>query len=221
MSYFEFNLETWRQLWRVVEISDIILLIVDIRFPPLHFSPKFYEYCSKKLNKDVVLVLNKIDLVPTHVVIAWKNYFETKYSNLHILLFSSSKQIKQRRNKPSDKKADQQTSEDIQQAIRASSAEIYTARAHRQLYECVKNIVKSNVDLTSWSNLTEKMLQHASSNLKDKLVEIPADNLHLTNEETNQMNELFNSNQERKKFDNGFVTIGKFKKNLKFETHKN
>ena len=33
LSYFEMNLETWRQLWRVMEISDIILFIVDIRFP--------------------------------------------------------------------------------------------------------------------------------------------------------------------------------------------
>ena len=32
ISYFELNLETWRQLWRVVEMSDIILLILDIRY---------------------------------------------------------------------------------------------------------------------------------------------------------------------------------------------
>jgi hypothetical protein len=33
LSYFEMNLETWRQLWRVLEMSDIILMIVDIRYP--------------------------------------------------------------------------------------------------------------------------------------------------------------------------------------------
>lgn len=33
VSYFELNLETWRQLWRVIEMSDIVLIIVDIRFP--------------------------------------------------------------------------------------------------------------------------------------------------------------------------------------------
>lgn len=33
LSYFELNLETWRQLWRVLEMSDIVLIIVDIRFP--------------------------------------------------------------------------------------------------------------------------------------------------------------------------------------------
>uniref|UniRef100_A0A8B9PGA2 GNL1 protein n=1 Tax=Apteryx owenii TaxID=8824 RepID=A0A8B9PGA2_APTOW len=30
---FEHNLETWRQLWRVLEMSDIILLIADARHP--------------------------------------------------------------------------------------------------------------------------------------------------------------------------------------------
>ncbi|XP_036724788.1 guanine nucleotide-binding protein-like 1 isoform X6 [Balaenoptera musculus] len=33
LSYFEHNLETWRQLWRVLEMSDIVLLITDIRHP--------------------------------------------------------------------------------------------------------------------------------------------------------------------------------------------
>ena len=33
ISYFEMNLETWRQLWRVLEMSDILLLITDIRHP--------------------------------------------------------------------------------------------------------------------------------------------------------------------------------------------
>lgn len=33
LSYFELNIETWRQLWRVLEMSDVILLITDIRHP--------------------------------------------------------------------------------------------------------------------------------------------------------------------------------------------
>lgn len=92
------NLETWRQLWRVLEISDIILLIVDIRFPALHFSPTLYKHCQEN-DKDMILVLNKIDLVPTAQVVAWKTYFEEKFPDLHVLLFSSSKQIKFRRGK--------------------------------------------------------------------------------------------------------------------------
>ena len=33
LSYFEINLETWRQLWRVIEMADMLLLITDIRHP--------------------------------------------------------------------------------------------------------------------------------------------------------------------------------------------
>ena len=33
LSYFEVNLETWRQLWRVIEMADVVLLITDIRHP--------------------------------------------------------------------------------------------------------------------------------------------------------------------------------------------
>lgn len=32
LSLYELNLETWRQLWRVTEMSDILLIIVDARF---------------------------------------------------------------------------------------------------------------------------------------------------------------------------------------------
>ena len=101
LSYFEMNLETWRELWRVTEISDILLLIVDIRFAPLHFSPAFYHHCTVRLGKDLILVLNKIDLVATPLVTAWKHYFEQRFPKCHILLFSSAKQIKYKRKRNS------------------------------------------------------------------------------------------------------------------------
>ena len=198
LSYFEMNLETWRQLWRVLEISDIILLIVDIRYPALHFPPAFYNYCTQTLKKDVILVLNKIDLVDTSVVIAWKKYFQSKFPNLHILLFSSSKQIKQkRRRKGTIGESVEDESEDMA-AVRALAAEIYTARAHRQLFECVKTIVDSRIDLSSWQTLTDKLLERDSG----------TDNLNLTEVESKEMDQLYHEKKERKRFENGFVTIG-------------
>lgn len=208
LSYFEMNLETWRQLWRVVEISDILLLIVDIRFPALHFSPTFYNYCTNTLKKDVILVLNKIDLVETSVVIAWKHYFQTIFPNLHILLFSSSKQIKFKKRKTGNKKSISKTEDNNEDEliVKSLSANIYTARAHRQLYECVKNIVKNNVDLTSWDNLTENLLK-TSANLEAQS-ELALSNLNISNDDAKIMDDLLIKNMERKKFDHGFVTIG-------------
>ena len=43
LSCFELNLETWRQLWRVIELSDIILIIIDARFPTFLYPPYLYK----------------------------------------------------------------------------------------------------------------------------------------------------------------------------------
>ncbi|XP_068614791.1 guanine nucleotide-binding protein-like 1 [Brachionichthys hirsutus] len=89
LSHFEHNLETWRQLWRVLEMSDVILLIVDIRHPVLQFPPSLYHYITRELQKKVVLVLNKIDLCPPPVVIAWKHYMTSQFPHLQIVCFTS------------------------------------------------------------------------------------------------------------------------------------
>ncbi|XP_067094294.1 guanine nucleotide-binding protein-like 1 [Osmerus mordax] len=89
LSHFEHNLETWRQLWRVLEMSDIILLIVDIRHPVLHFPPTLYRYITDDLQKQVVLVLNKADLCSPPLVLAWKHYLSSQFPLLHIVCFTS------------------------------------------------------------------------------------------------------------------------------------
>src|SRR5699024_8350325 len=83
------NLETWRQLWRVVEMSDIVLLVSDIRAPIFHFPPSLYHYVVDELGKDMILVLNKIDLVETGLVIAWREYLKTRFPKLNIVEFAS------------------------------------------------------------------------------------------------------------------------------------
>ncbi|XP_053287603.1 guanine nucleotide-binding protein-like 1 isoform X2 [Pleuronectes platessa] len=89
LSHFEHNLETWRQLWRVLEMSDVILLIVDIRHPVLQFPPAVYHYITGELQKQVMLVLNKADLCPPPLVIAWKHYMTSQFPHLQIVCFTS------------------------------------------------------------------------------------------------------------------------------------
>ncbi|XP_036212319.1 guanine nucleotide-binding protein-like 1 isoform X3 [Myotis myotis] len=89
LSYFEHNLETWRQLWRVLEMSDIVLLITDVRHPVVNFPPALYEYVTGELGLALVLVLNKVDLAPPALVVAWKHYFHQHFPQLHIVLFTS------------------------------------------------------------------------------------------------------------------------------------
>lgn len=48
---FEKNLEVWRQLWRVLERSDVIVQVVDARDPLFYRSEDLEEYarCSSGL----------------------------------------------------------------------------------------------------------------------------------------------------------------------------
>ena len=88
ISYFELNLETWRQFWRVIEMSDILLLILDIRYATATFPPSLYEYVVQK-QKTLILVLNKIDLIPPELSAAWKAYLTEKFPQLHVVFFTS------------------------------------------------------------------------------------------------------------------------------------
>lgn len=62
---FEKNLEVWRQLWRVLERSDIVVQVVDGR-DPLRYRHEDLERYSLELNptKLTILLLNKADLLP-------------------------------------------------------------------------------------------------------------------------------------------------------------
>ncbi|ALC40320.1 ns4 [Drosophila busckii] len=89
LSLFELNLETWRQLWRVLEFSDILLIIVDVRYATLMFPPSLYDYIINKLKKHAIVIFNKVDLVTPEAVIAWRHYFKERYPQLPIVLFAS------------------------------------------------------------------------------------------------------------------------------------
>lgn len=149
-SYFELNLETWRQLWRVLEMSDILLIIVDIRYAVLMFPPYLYEYITNELQKDMILVLNKVDLAPPALVIAWKEYFHTVYPKLHILMFTSYPTYNLCGNK-SD-------TDGIKQRRRKGKLKM-AAEGAQKLLDICKEIVGDDVDLTSWQEKIQEEMQ--------------------------------------------------------------
>lgn len=77
---FEKNLDIWRQLWRVVERSDILFQVVDCRNPLLFRSSDLVQYMKEiglrqKVYKRSVLLLNKADLVPLQARKVWTQFF--------------------------------------------------------------------------------------------------------------------------------------------------
>lgn len=53
------------------------------------FPPSLFEYVTNDLKKKMILVMNKVDLVESKVVLAWKKYFEEVYRDVPVVLFTS------------------------------------------------------------------------------------------------------------------------------------
>lgn len=149
MSYFELNLETWRQLWRVLEMCDILLLIVDVRFAGMMFPPSLYEYIQEK-GKAMIVVLNKVDLVPAAAVASWREYLLSRYPELRIAYFTSCPAYNLR-GATSDKTG--------LQIRRRKGRQRMCAEGATQILEACKEIVNREVDLNSW----EKKIKEESS----------------------------------------------------------
>lgn len=59
--------------WRVTETSQIILLLLDSRCPPLHCPPSLRSHIQAlKPRKEIILVLTKSDLVDQDALAGWK-----------------------------------------------------------------------------------------------------------------------------------------------------
>ncbi|XP_042525063.1 large subunit GTPase 1 homolog [Dipodomys spectabilis] len=85
---FERNLDFWRQLWRVIERSDIVVQIVDAR-NPLLFRCEDLECYVKEIdaNKENIILINKADLLTEEQRSAWATYFEKE--NVKIIFWSA------------------------------------------------------------------------------------------------------------------------------------
>lgn len=74
---FERNLEVWRQLWRVIERSDLIVQIVDARNPLMFRSEDLEQYVKDvDPRKENLLLINKADMMTYKQRKAWANYLK-------------------------------------------------------------------------------------------------------------------------------------------------
>ncbi|OAX84224.1 hypothetical protein ACJ72_01410 [Emergomyces africanus] len=82
MTPFERNLEVWRQLWRVIERSDLIVQIVDARNPLLFRSEDLEKYVKEvDPRKRNLLLVNKADMMTEKQRETWADYFEEQGIN--------------------------------------------------------------------------------------------------------------------------------------------
>uniref|UniRef100_A0A0X3P6K3 Large subunit GTPase 1 homolog n=1 Tax=Schistocephalus solidus TaxID=70667 RepID=A0A0X3P6K3_SCHSO len=75
---YEKNLDIWRQLWQVVERSDVLVQVVDARQPLLFVSESLTKYVEEvDPRKRTLVLLNKADLLTDQQRAAWAKYLES------------------------------------------------------------------------------------------------------------------------------------------------
>ncbi|KAG4071382.1 hypothetical protein HA402_004086 [Bradysia odoriphaga] len=85
---YEKNLEFWRQLWRVVERSDVVVQIVDARNPLLFHSEDLERYVKEVSEHKMNMVLvNKADFLTEQQRHIWAEYFQSR--NIQVAFFSA------------------------------------------------------------------------------------------------------------------------------------
>lgn len=76
---FEKNLEFWRQLWRVVERSDVLIQVVDCRNPLTFRCKDLEKYVMETgTHKRTMLLLNKADFLTPEERLTWSQYFRAR-----------------------------------------------------------------------------------------------------------------------------------------------
>lgn len=88
---FEKNLEVWRQLWRVVERSDVVVQVIDARNPLLYRCEDLEKYVHEvDPTKICVLLVNKADFLTRPQRRAWAEFF--KQQGVEFAFFSAARE---------------------------------------------------------------------------------------------------------------------------------
>jgi len=87
---FEKNLEVWRQLWRVMERSHVVVQIVDARDPLFYYSEDLHAYAAEmQPPRQRLILVNKADYLTVAQREKWAELFEGR--GWHYAFFSARK----------------------------------------------------------------------------------------------------------------------------------
>jgi large subunit GTPase 1 len=112
MTPFERNLEVWRQLWRVIERSDLVVQIVDARNPLLFRSEDLERYVKDvDPRKENLLLVNKADMLTQEQRQVWADYFDDAGISYKFFSASLAKELNEARE---DDKSENDDEEPVQ-----------------------------------------------------------------------------------------------------------
>lgn len=160
---YEKNLEFWRQLWRVVERSDVVVQIVDARNPLLFRCEDLEAYVKEVSNDKINLILiNKSDFLNEDQRRYWANYFSEQ--GIKVLFFSA--ELASKNDKQILENVDERKNEEPDKNVKSVDDSIDEAEIKNT--RNVETVKQSIVDLQSAVNENADTL----NNIIDKIEEI-------------------------------------------------
>jgi large subunit GTPase 1 len=116
MTPFERNLEVWRQLWRVIERSDLIVQIVDARNPLLFRCDDLEKYVKEvDPQKNNLLLVNKADMMTLEQRQAWADYFVEAGVKYKFFSAELAKELNETRNQEEGEDSDESLEDEEQE----------------------------------------------------------------------------------------------------------
>lgn len=114
MTPFERNLEVWRQLWRVIERSDLVVQIVDARNPLLFRSEDLERYVKEvDERKRNLLLVNKADMMTLEQRRTWAEYFVENGINFRFFSAELAREINEAREDSGSESGDYDEDDEI------------------------------------------------------------------------------------------------------------
>jgi large subunit GTPase 1 len=118
MTPFERNLEVWRQLWRVIERSDLVVQIVDARNPLLFRCEDLEKYVKEvDEKKNNLLLVNKADMMTLKQRQLWADFFVEHNINFRFFSAELAKEMNEARGLHSEDDEEEDTSGDESEDI--------------------------------------------------------------------------------------------------------
>lgn len=160
MTPFEKNLDFWRQLWRVVERSDILVQILDARNPLLFFCDDLDTYIKEvDKGKLCVALLNKSDYLTEKQRKHWFDYF-TSIGKVCVFFSALEQQPKAETEEEAEEEGvvesedDDDDEEDVEAKLDAldiepEEAKLYTPLSYTELIAYFKSLRSKLVDFCS------------------------------------------------------------------------
>lgn len=172
MTPYEKNLEFWRQLWRVVERSDVVVQIVDARNPLLFRSEDLEKYV-KEVNpqKMNMILINKSDLLTEQQRHHWAEYFDSQ--GIRTAFFSAALATEELKKEAEENKEEKPAKTEIlkQKANEKDLEDAQNQSASNEEYEeqevdlSLKELKKAATEINNTLDKLEEKLQQIEQKL--------------------------------------------------------